>query len=277
MALNRRSPSRRKILLIGLVILSAVLITVDFSSGPEGSPMRKGLLAVVRPVQGAVGAVTRPVGQFFSGMFSAGDLKRENERLQEENERLREERVDVAKFERELEELRRLTNLVNPQDFGFLTARVIGEPATNFDQTIGIDAGTRDGIADGNPVRTGSGLVGRVVDATGDQAKVLLLTDPQSAVGVRDTRSGITGKVQGHGSGRPLTLDFVDAAADIAVGDELATSGFEGSRYPPNIPVGRVSEVQLDQSGLVKSIVVEPYVDGTRRDYVSVLLWTPKL
>lgn len=274
-ALNKRGPSRRQLVLIGLVVLSVVLITIDYSSSAEGSPLRKGLLEAVRPVQGAVGAVTRPVGRFFSGIFSAGALTRDNERLQEENERLRAERVDVAKYERELEELRRLTNVVNPQSYDFLTARVVGEPATNFDETITIDAGTGDGVADGNPVRTGQGLVGRVLDATSTQSKVLLLTDPLSGVGVRDVRNGITGKLQGHGSGKPLTLDFIDASADVAVGDEIATSGFEGSRFPPNLPIGRVASVDIDQSGLVKAITVEPYADGTRRDFVTVLLWTP--
>ncbi|MBX7158899.1 MAG: rod shape-determining protein MreC [Acidimicrobiia bacterium] len=274
-ALNKRAPSRRKLVLIGLIILSVILITVDYSSDAEGSPLRKGLLEVVRPVQSAVGAVTRPIGRFFSGVFSAGDLSRDNERLQEENERLRAERVDVAKYERELEELRRLTNVVNAKSYDFLTARVVGEPATNFDETITIDAGTDDRVSDGNPVRTGQGLVGRVLDATSTQSKVLLLTDPLSGVGVRDVRNGITGKLQGHGSGKPLTLDFVDASADVAVGDEIATSGFEGSRFPPNLPIGRVATVDLDRSGLVKAITVEPYADGTRRDFVTVLLWTP--
>lgn len=274
-ALNRRAPRRRKLLLVGLLVLSVILITVDYSSDAEGSSLRKGLLEAVRPVQGAVGAVTRPIGRFFGGIFSAGELTRENERLQEENERLRAERVDVAKYERELEELRRLTNVVNPQSYDFVTARVVGEPATNFDETITIDAGTDNRVRDGNPVRTGQGLVGRVLDATSSQAKVLLLTDPLSGVGVRDVRSGITGKLQGHGSGKALTLDFVDASADVAVGDEIATSGFEGSRFPPNLPVGRVASVDTDQSGLVKAITIEPYADGTRRDFVTVLLWTP--
>lgn len=274
-ALNRRAPSRRKLVLIGLLILSVILITVDYSSDAEGSPLRKGLLEAVRPVQSAVGAVTRPIGRFFSGVFSAGSISRDNERLQEENERLRAERVDVAKYERELEELRRLTNVVNASSYDFVTSRVVGEPATNFDETITIDAGSNNRVADGNPVRTGQGLVGRVLDATSTQAKVLLLTDPLSGIGVRDVRSGITGKLQGHGSGKDLTFDFVDASADIAVGDEIATSGFEGSRFPPNLPIGRVATVDIDQTGLVKKITVEPYADGTRRDFVTVLLWTP--
>lgn len=273
-SIYRKRMTRRRVILVALVVASVILITFDFRGGPESSGLRKALLEVVQPIEGAVGYVTRPIGNFFSGIFNAGDLKRENELLREENEQLRKDQVETARLQRENQELQELTNLQNPFDFDFVTARIVGLPATNFDSSLSLDAGTSSGVNDGNPVVSGEGLIGRVVDATSRGSKVVLLTDPQSSVGVRDVRSGVSGVVTGQGRGE-LKLDFVDANADVEAGDVLVTAGFEGSRYPANIPVGKVTSVDTDESGLVLDVVMKPFVDPTRRDFVSVLLWTP--
>ncbi len=273
-SIYRKRATRRRLVLAVLIIVSAILITFDFRSGAESSGLRKAMLEVVQPVEAAVGFVTRPVSSFFSGIFNAGDLQSENELLREENEQLRKEKVEAARLARENEELKSLTNLQNPFDFDFVTTRIIGLPSTNFDNSISLDAGTKSGISDGNPVVSGEGLVGRVIDATSRGAKVLLLTDPQSSVAVRDVRSGVNGVVSGQGAGR-MELEFVDANADVEAGDVLVTSGFEGSRYPANIPVGKVTKVEIDDSGLVLAAEMQPLVNAFQRDFVSVLLWTP--
>ncbi len=274
MAIYRKRTPRRRIVLAVLVLISAALITLDFRSGAESSGLRKAMLELTQPIEAGVGFVTRPIGNFFTGLIDGGNLKAENEALREENESLRKEKVESARLKREVDQLESLTNLQNPLDFDYLAASVVGLGATNFDNTLSIGAGTNSGVADGNPVVTGDGLVGRVVDASSRGAKVLLLSDPQSSVAVRDSRSGVNGILTGLGRGR-IELEFVDVNADVSAGDVLVTSGFEGSRFPPNIQVGRVTKVEKDASGLVLAAEVEQFDDPTRRAYVSVLLWTP--
>ncbi|MCC7078681.1 MAG: rod shape-determining protein MreC [Acidimicrobiia bacterium] len=260
--------------MILLVAIAAVLISMEFNSGGEPSALRKGLLTVVKPVESVVGTVTRPIGRFVSGIIHAGDLKAENELLTKQLEQLEKQEADAARLERENAELRELTKLQNAELFEYVTARVSSVRVTNMDWSIDIDAGTGNGVADGNPVVAGEGLVGRVTDATSGGAKVLLVTDPQFSVGVRDERTGVTGVVTGRAGERP-TLELVAASADVQEGDLLTTSGFEGSSFPAGIPVATVADVRTDDSGLTLKIEVEPFVDATKREFVSVLLWTP--
>lgn len=261
-------------LLILLVSIAVVLITMEFNSGGEPSGLRKALLTVVEPVESAVGTVTRPIGRFISGLIHSGDLKAENDLLTKRVEELEKEQADAARLERENEELRELTKLQNQDDFAYLTTRVSGVRVSNTDWSIEIDSGTENGISDGNPVLAGQGLVGRVTDATSNRSKVMLLSDPQFSVTVRDERSGVTGVVTGRAEDPPR-LELVEASADVQEGDLLTTSGFEGSSFPAGIPVGTVVAVRTDDSGLTLRIEVEPFADATRREYVSVLLWTP--
>lgn len=278
--IRRRSAARRRIVLGALVVAAIVLISIDFNSGSKGSPLRKVMLEIINPIESAIGTVTRPVGRFVSGIVSGGDLRRENEILREQIEELTKDQVNQRRLESENRELRRLTNLPAAAEFESVTARVIGVPVTNSDWSVVVSAGRERGVRDGNPVVSGEGLVGRVTDATADESKVILLTDPQMSVGVRTlarrdgSGGGVVGAVSGQAS-QELKFELVDADADIRVGDVVVTSGFQGSRFPAGIPVGRVVKSERKNDGLALDARVEPFVDATRRDFVSVLLWTP--
>ena len=90
MAGARRASRRRYVLL--LIVLSCVtLITLDTRNGRTGSLGAMGRIAhrIVSPVQGAVDDVARPVGDWWDGIVNSGNLKRDNRRLQEQIAALR--------------------------------------------------------------------------------------------------------------------------------------------------------------------------------------------
>jgi rod shape-determining protein MreC len=59
---------------------------------------------------------------------------------------------------------------------------VIGEAPSNFQNTIEVTVGSRDGVAVGMPVTDGAGLIGKVTKVNPDSSIVMLITDPQFAV-----------------------------------------------------------------------------------------------
>jgi rod shape-determining protein MreC len=61
-------------------------------------------------------------------------------------------------------------------------AQVVGEAPSNFQNTVEITVGTRDGIAVGMPVTDGAGLIGKVTKVYPDRSVVMLITDPQFSV-----------------------------------------------------------------------------------------------
>jgi rod shape-determining protein MreC len=121
------------------------------------------------------------------------------------------------------------------------------------------------------PVVTGAGLVGRVLAVSRDRATVLLVTDPQSGVGVKIEKSGTTGVVKGRGDSSTVRADFVDPNAVVTKGEIVYTSGQQNSPFPSAIPVGTVSKVTKARGDLQQDILVKPLVDVSGLDYVKVL------
>ena len=65
--------------------------------------------------------------------------------------------------------------------YSSVAARVIGREPSSWNSSVIIDKGRNDGIAAGQPVLTDLGVIGKVMETGPRQAKVILLTDPQSS------------------------------------------------------------------------------------------------
>jgi rod shape-determining protein MreC len=142
-----------------------------------------------------------------------------------------------------------------------LVARVIANDGLPWFRNITIDRGEVDGVALNAPVISAHGVVGRVIEVGPQAARVQILLDKSSGVGVRIERSRITGVVTGKAgygdaAGGDLDLMYVPALADVVVGDVVVTSGLDGI-YPKGLVVGRVRSV-APASGLFKDIAVAP-------------------
>ena len=107
--------------------------------------------------------------------------------------------------------------------------------AFGFASTITLDAGSRDGIAVGQTVVSGAGLLGRTVRVAPFTSTVLLLTDPGFTVGARLTRAGTVGLATGDG--QRMVFELVEGGR-VATGDALLTTGSD--TFVPGVPVGRV-------------------------------------
>ena len=260
--------SSRPRFLLALIMLSGLTVLAASSSL---TPARDRVRAELDPVRDlgrrATAGVSVGLGRF------GGDKK-----LREENARLRREldaaRSSSLRYEdalREREELLSLRNYSELTGISALDGRIIDGPINNFDETIEIDRGAKQGVRIGNPVVTGAGLLGVVVGVGPDRARVSPVSNASSAVGARLSRSGDTGTARGVSIGRALDLDLIDLETKVAIGEVVVTSGLEGSKFPPGIPVGRVARVR--PGTIHQKIAVRPAVDVERSVYVSVLLW----
>ncbi|HEX4526078.1 MAG TPA: rod shape-determining protein MreC, partial [Gaiellaceae bacterium] len=109
------------------------------------------------------------------------------------------------------------------------------------------------------------GTVARVI---GDQARVTLLTDDQSAVTAADlTHPSAVGVIKRGGGGSDvLILDRVSKNENVNVGDTIITAGTLGpgalpSLFPRGIPVGSVTSRSNSDVNAFKNIQVSPLVD----------------
>lgn len=274
MALSRRNGRSRATLLF-LVLTSITVITLDFRGEGGGviDSVRDVATDALAPVRDGADSVLSPVGNAFSGITGYDDLEDENARLRD---LLAEERgvsLRNEDAESELRELLELNGLDWVGDIPQIAARVVSAPVSNFEQTIKLDKGSRDGVRVDDPVVTGDGLVGRVVDVSSRRSVVRLLTDPGSSVGVRTVRSVEAGIASGEGPDELLSVGFIEINADVRRGELAVTSGLEGGSnlYPSNIPVGRVTEVEPVEGALEQRVKLRPLADLENLRFVKVL------
>ena len=254
-------------LLLVLLLLTAFTLTVlDVRAQPFGA-LRIGADAVLGPAQRAVGSAARSVG----GVFRAGADADELRRLREENARLRSDLVRAEADRRRAAELDRLLALNDAGTYTVVPARVTAlGSAFGFERTVTIDAGSRDGVQQGQTVVSGEGLVGRTTRVGPFTSTVLLVTDPGFTVGARLTRAGTVGLATGDGDA--LVYELVEGGR-VQAGDALLTTG--SRTFVPGVPVGRVTSVDPAR-GLVTTARVEPFARLDALDLVGVVTSPPR-
>ena len=280
MAVYRRTSRRRYVLLL-VVLTSVTLITLDRRNGDRGALGSVGRVAhsVVSPVERGVDAVTRPVGNWFDGVFSAGSLEKENRQLRDKIAKLRSEARTSQSARAELDQLKRATDLPILADVPRVVARVVNASTGNFESTVTLDRGTSSGITKDMPVLVHDGVVGRVTQVWSDGCKVQLVTDSDFSVATRIVQDRLTGIASGRGPGSTtMTLDLDTTprrGREVHKGNIVETSGFEGaSTFPAGLQLGAVTEVQTQLGGLPPHVQLKPFVDFSRLEYVSVLKWS---
>jgi rod shape-determining protein MreC len=92
--------------------------------------------------------------------------------------------------------------------------------------------------------------------------------------------SGATGVVRpAVGNPRDLLMEFVEGGR-VTENTTVATSGFTidkgQSLFPRGIPIGRVSDVDLDEVEIYQRVHLKPYADLKSIDIVQVLTRRPQ-
>jgi rod shape-determining protein MreC len=278
MALSRR-PSRSgrsRFTLLLLVLTSVTVLTLDFRGSGVVSDLRDGAATVFGPVRDAGAWIGRPVADAWNGVFGYNDLERENRQLRERLDEMEGQQAHTEEILRQFDEIAELEGITTFSDLPSVLARVTGGSLSNFENTIVIDRGSSDGLAEGNPVVTGAGLVGRLTQVTGDRSVVQLLSDPGFDVGVRLARSGSIGVGHGNGEGNPFVVDQgVQLNVDVNRNEVVSTSGLTGSIFPADVPIGRVAGIDTASNQLEQVLEIELLADLEDLSYVRVLQWTP--
>ena len=207
----------------------------------------------------------------WHGLFDYDDLRDRNERLATELARMRGRRL-TSEADREL-----LERLMGEVDIDYTTldtvvVRILGTPPGNFSShTIEVDKGSDDGLSEGMAVVTGAGLVGRLEVVDRSRSIVRLATHPGFRVGVRLVGSQDEGLARGGGATGYLVIDAgVRLDGVVEAGEAVVTSGGR-SRFPADIPVGRVLDPD-STADLDREIIVEPAASLEHLSFLNVVL-----
>lgn len=272
--LANKGARRRATAYAALLIVSLVLMAI--SSNPLIRELQNGVAFAFRPVQQAIDGVASEFSSIATTIAEIDQLRHENATLRAENDLLDAESRSAAELRRENEALTALLQLRNGLKYETRAVTVIARESSEARRALVIDRGTDDGIEVGQVViGAGGSLVGRVVDAGGSIAHIVLISDPTSTVTGQLLSSSATGKVVGQ-LGGALVMTDVDSAADVAVGEEVFTAGIElggglRSPYPKGLLVGRVVHVTIDPNEVVQTLFLEPAAPLDRLEFLLVI------
>lgn len=234
------------------------------------------IMQIIGPIQSAAATAARGISGVFSDYVYLVDVKEDNASLAAENARLADRVRKLEHLEAENRRLEGLLELKNHTKADVVSAEVLSKDTVEFFRVahVLLDA-SRDNIRDGAhlPVITLDGVVGTTGKVAGDTVEVQLVVDAGSGVDVVVERTGARGFVRGTGDETRYLcrVEYVKRTDEIEVGDLLVTSGW-GRRFPPGIPVARVTEVVRRDFGIYQTVSAEPTVDFSRLREVLIVV-----
>ncbi len=261
---------RATTLTIVLIIVAFLLATFDVRASGSGvaTTMREGVQTLFSPLQDATSAVTRPVVGFIDALSDLASLREENDALRLENEQLKTQIDEIDSIRAELEQLMEINDLAVPEDLPTVVARITSAGSSSFDHVRYIDKGSDDGITIGAAVVDEQGLVGRVDLVLDDRSRVRLILDPNVEVAVLDQSTSQAGILRGDNE-NDLVLRVFQADEPALAGSAVVTAG---SRFPPGIKVGTISQTATDNTEFQLVTRVAPAVTFSRLDFVKVIV-----
>jgi rod shape-determining protein MreC len=250
-------------------LLGAALLIISLWQPQALAGLRSMATDATSPA-GAAGGTARTGGRTFfdaiAGYYRAGS---KNAELEREMEIARVRLVEAEAVNQENQRLKRALGLGDGETRPVALARLIGSTSSSARRFAYISAGRADGVRPEMPVVSPMGLVGRVLEAGSNSARVLLLTDSESMVPVRRVQDDVVAFAEGRADGS-LRLRLINLGINpIKQGDVFVTSG-AGGLFRPNIAVAVAETVTRD--GAIARVLSNP----AATDYVAIEpVWQP--
>jgi len=230
--------------------------------------------AITYPFEWVVDAPVRVIRWTQLNTKTRGRLISENTKLQAQMLILQSKMQRLVALQKENAQLRLLLQSSLQVPGRVQVARLLAVSLNEDLMQVIVDQGANDQVYVGQPVLDAYGVMGQVISVGPKTSKILLITDPRSAVPVKDERSGMRAIAVGDGLSGQLTLIHVPNAGDIKKGDVFVTSGL-GLRYPMGYPVGQVISVTRGLGNTYQSVTLVPSAHLDQGEQV-LLSWPSK-
>ncbi len=256
-----------------LLILALSLLVARntaFVQGASGA-----VTTALVPAQRALAQAGSSIGSFTEAISEIQRLRADNAKLRDDVDRLTLENVRLREQAIAQQQALKLDAVARQIAYETVAAPVIARDPTGALQTILLGSGSSDGIAVGNVVVSDQGVVGRVSEVGPGYSKVLLVTDPASAVSAIVQGSRASGIVRGQ-YGDTLVMEWLLQTEAVAVGDIVITAGLTTggelrSLYPKGLVLGKVVALDRAENAAYKRAIVLPAVDLRRLEHVLVV------
>ena len=259
---------------IALLALPFFFLRANLNAAEAAGLFDRWLLKISAPVQWVAVRVARGTSTLLEEYVYLVEIAKENERLTYENERLKQRARDLEPLAYENQRLREMLGLRDELPGRKISARVIAKDISPLFRVLRLrlDRGRDDRVQTGMPVVTGDGLVGQVSRIADGWAEIMLTVDEGSAIDVVVRRTSSRGILRGTGESDSYKarIQYLLRADEVRVGDTVYTSGL-GRRFPADLEVGTVTNVEKREFGLWQLAEVTPSVNFSKLEEVFIL------
>ena len=241
--------------LIAGIIVGVILLVLSLVAPAKFDSVRGAALDVTGSAGSGLHSVSATVSGVFTGAGDYWDAAHQNGELKKERKVMMQRMIEAKAILQENQQLKAALKLREHERNTIAVGRIVGSSFNSPRRFAILSVGTSDGVRIGMPVRSPTGLVGRVIDAGALASRVLLISDRNSVVPARLLRGGIPVISQGRGDGtldvRPLEV----GRNPFKRGDIIISSG-TGGLYPPLVPIAKI--VKLDDDGAIAIPLADP-------------------
>ena len=267
---GKRSKQMRFLLLLGFLLTAILFLIISMAGRKEFTVFHKFGLEIIGPVQTTISKVSHYAGSIKTRYVDLLHVREENEQLRQELLQYKTANIEYREALATNIRLQKLLDLKESLSPPTLTAEIIGKDPSLWFRTFTINRGSSDGVQKGMPVVTVEGVVGQILTSSPNYSKVLLATDPNSAVDVITQKTRVHGIVKGLGRDA-FSLNYVLQSAVVEKGDFVLTSGL-GGVFPKGLMVGTVSEVTKSRRGMFQKIEIMPAVNFSQLEHLIIIM-----
>jgi len=244
------------LVLVLLVILSLTLLTQN--DNPQ-----------VQKVRSVAFGSFAAVSSVFYDVFNITQLKNENAILREANAQLM---IQVSMLRKQgilNRELKGMLEFKDTTSLPLFPATIVSKSLSLTQNTITLNAGKSDSVKPGMPVLSYRGLVGVVQTCSENFSIARTLKNVDLKITVKNEKNRLNGIMKWDGE--KLMIVDVPRTYDFDVGDRIVTSEIS-SIIPIPIPVGLVSKIEDDKTGLMNLIQITPFEEVLSVENVFILM-----
>jgi rod shape-determining protein MreC len=267
---SKRSRHIRVFLLFGCLLTAIFILFVSMAGRKEFTIPHKLGLELIGPFQTAISKVSNYAGSIWDKYTDLLNVREENEQLRQELLQYKTANIEYREAVATNVRLQKLLELKESLPPPTLSAEIVGKDPSLWFRTFTINRGSSDGVQKGMPVVTVEGVVGQVLTSSPNYSKVLLATDPNSAIEVITQKTRVQGIVKGSGP-ETFNLHYVLKSAEVEKGDYVLTSGL-GGVFPKGLMVGTVAEITKSRRGMFQNIAIKPAVDFSQLEYLIIIM-----
>jgi rod shape-determining protein MreC len=259
--------------LIFFSALSIVLMAVD-SRLHYLNEVRQGFATLLYPLEVIASAPVKLYRHINTYFVDQNTLTSENTRLTVHAMQQALELQRLSSTEAENAHLRLLFEARQKLTPTTKLAEIMHTGRDPFVHKVEVNIGSQQDVAPGQAVVDGSGVIGQVTRVYPFNSEVTLITDKSLVIPVQVARNGLRAIAFGHGRDGTLYVPYLPTSVDIKEGDQLMTSGIDGT-YPEGLTVAVVKRIERDHDSPFARIVCTPAAGTDRRRQVLVVTGSP--